>query len=271
MANPKAIAIIQARTSSSRLPGKVLKPLAGKPMIWHIVERARACRLVDSVVLATSVETSDDALAEYCAQAGIDCHRGSLNNVLSRYLEVLEKKPHDYYVRITGDCPLIHPDFIDNQIHALNAHDGDMISLDAPAPLLGGQGVHSSRSLYRVAATSTDPDDLEHVGSRYFTEHPGEFRSIGLNLPAHLYDARWRITVDEEADYQMMARLYEALWQGEPVLLEQAVNWLEAHPEMADINQGVQHSAINQELAAKRAALKLKVQAQAEWQGEWPE
>jgi len=270
--NTKAIAIIQARMSSSRLPGKVLRPLAGKPMIWQIVERARACCLVDSVVVATSVETSDDALAEYCAQTGIDCHRGSLiNNVLSRYLEVLENKPHDYYVRITGDCPLIHPVFIDNQIHALTAHDGDMISLDAPAPLLGGQGVHSSRSLYRVAATSTNPDDLEHVGSRYFTENPEEFRSIGLDLPAHLYDIRWRITVDEEADYRMMARLYDALWQGEPISIEQAVSWLEAHPEMADINQRVQHSAINQELAAKRAAGKRQVQAQVEWQGEWPE
>jgi len=194
-----------------------------------------------------------------------------LNNVLSRYLEVLENKPHDYYVRITGDCPLIHPVFIDNQIHALTAHDGDMISLDAPAPLLGGQGVRSSRSLYRVAAASSDRDDLEHVGARYFTEHPEDFRSIGLDLPAHLYDARWRITVDEEADYQLMSRLYKALWQGEPILLEQAVHWLEAHPEVADINQCVQHSAINQELASKRAARKQQVQAQAKWQGEWPE
>lgn len=266
-----AIAIIQARMSSSRLPGKVLKPLAGQPMLWHIVQRARSCRLVDNVIVATSVEPSDDALADYCAQSGIDCHRGSLDNVLSRYLEVLEKQPHDYYVRITGDCPLIHPEFIDNQINALSIYDGDMISLDVPAPLLEGQGVHSSCSLFRVAAVSANPDDFEHVGSHYFTEHHEEFRSIGLSLPAHLQDSRWRITVDEEADYKMMVKLYEDLCQGKPIPLKQAVHWLETHPEIAGINQRVQHSAINQELAAKRAARKRQVQAQAEWQGDRPE
>lgn len=263
-----AIAIIQARMSSSRLPGKVLRPLAGQPMIWHIVERARACQLVDRVVVATSIETSDDALVDYCTQAGIDCHRGSLNNVLRRYLDVLEKNPHDYYVRITGDCPLIHPIFIDNQIHALSSHDGDIIALKSPAPLLGGQGVHSSSALYRVAEASNDPDDLEHVGSRYFTEHQKEFRSIGLSLPAYLQDSRWRITVDEEADYQMMASLYEDLWQGKYISIEQAIQWLQSHPEKACINQHVQHSAINRDLAAKLAVQKTQVHARVDWQGE---
>ena len=80
---PKAIAIIQARCSSTRLPGKVLKPLAGKPMIWHIAKRAESCEHVDQVVVATSTESSDDHLAEFCEQAGLGCFRGSLSNVLS--------------------------------------------------------------------------------------------------------------------------------------------------------------------------------------------
>ena len=81
--NQPAIAIIQARSSSSRLPGKVLKPLAVRPMIWHIVERARACRLVDQVVVASSTESSADALAEFCRSEELPCHRGRLSNSLN--------------------------------------------------------------------------------------------------------------------------------------------------------------------------------------------
>lgn len=252
--NPKAIAIIQARSSSSRLPGKVLKLLAGQPMIWHIVQRARACAQVDRVVVATSVEPSDDALASFCNQAGIDCHRGSLANVLSRYLAVLEQYDHPYFVRITGDCPLIHPPFIDRQIEALIAHDADLVRCDAPSTLLEGQGACSTRSLRKVAQASDHPDDQEHVGARYYAEHPEAFQVVGLQLPPHLQDIRWRLTVDEAADHQMMATLYEALYQGQPIKLEAVVDYLQRHPEVAAINRRVEHSAINQELTARRAA-----------------
>ena len=134
-----AIVIIQARCSSSRLPNKVLKPLAGQPMIWHIVQRARACENAGHVVVATSVDPSDDALAKFCAETEIECYRGSLSNVLSRYLGVLEHYDYPYFVRITGDCPLIHPPFIDRQIQALITHDADLVRCDAPSTLLEGQ------------------------------------------------------------------------------------------------------------------------------------
>ncbi len=267
MVEPAAIAIIQARMSSSRLPGKVLKPLAGQPMIRHIVERARACRYVDQVIVATSTEPSDDALAEYCAGADIACYRGSLSNVLSRYLAVLEMYPHNYFVRITGDCPLIHPEFIDCQIEALAVHDGDMIYIPAPSTLLEGQGAISCRALRQVAQGSTHRDDLEHVGSRYFAEHPKQFRIIGMHIPDNMQDTRWRLTVDEEADYQLMAEIYQDLWRGKPIDLMQVVQWLETHSEKAAVNQLVEHSAINKELAAKRASREAHVQVQLEWKG----
>ena len=149
---PKAIAIIQARCSSTRLPGKVLMPLAGAPMIWHIVKRAQACQHVDKVVVATSSEASDDPLADYCDQVGLVCYRGSLGNVLSRYINLLRQYPHDYVVRITGDCPLIHPPFIDRQLELLHFYKGDMVLLDRSSSVLEGQGVHSSSSLRLVSS-----------------------------------------------------------------------------------------------------------------------
>ncbi|MEE4204374.1 MAG: NTP transferase domain-containing protein, partial [Halieaceae bacterium] len=237
----------------------------GQPMIWHIVQRARACQRVDQVVVATSVEPSDDPLAAFCAQADIPCHRGSLHNVLSRYLEVLDAHPHPYCVRITGDCPLIDPDFIDRQILALEAHDGDQTWLSAPAPVLGGQGVHSTRSLKAIAERSNHPDDLEHVGSRDLAEHPEQFRLIGLHPPKALSEANWRVTVDEAADYEMMQHLYTALWQGRPIALSDALDWMARHPELAAHNQAVPHSAINQALAAKRQAWAQHVDLFCDW------
>lgn len=260
-----AIAIIQARMSSSRLPGKVLKPLAGQPMIWHIAQRARACLLVDQVVVATSDDPSDDPLAAFCAESGIAVHRGSLLNVLSRYLAVIDAFPHPYCVRITGDCPLIDPAFIDRQIQALQAHDGDLTWLTEATPVLAGQGVHSTRSLRQIAACSTHPDDLEHVGSRYLAEHPEQFRIIGMRPPQALSAASWRVTVDEAADYEMMQHLYAALWRGSPIVLSDALDWLARHPDLAGHNLDVQHSAINQELAAKRQAWERHVDLFCDW------
>jgi len=261
----KAIAIIQARMSSSRLPGKVLKPLAGKPMIWHIVQRARACQLIDEVVVATSSEPSDDLLADFCSESNIRCHRGSLTNVLSRYIEVLEKTPQDYFVRITGDCPLIDPEFIDKQLLALQSHDADLVWLDPSVSVLEGQGAHSARSLKFIASKSQHPDDLEHVGSRYLAEHPDAFRIIGMRPPEYLANLNWRITIDEAKDYDMMQHLYEDLWDGEPIPLEAALTWLEQNPDLSTKNKSVAHSIINQGLAAKRESWKQHIDFYCDW------
>ena len=161
MDSKPAIAIVQARMSSSRLPGKVLLPLANKPIIAHIVERVRLCKYVDRVIVATSKEKSDNVLSDYCLENNIDCYRGSLNNVLSRYADILQSVNYDYCVRITGDCPLIHPPFIDAQIEALKKFNGDLLWASRQSSVLEGQGVISSRAIFTVNMKSNDPDDLE--------------------------------------------------------------------------------------------------------------
>ena len=244
----KAIAIIQARCSSSRLPGKVLLPLAGKPMIWHIVKRAQSCHNVDKVVVATSIETSDDPLAQLCAESNFNCYRGSLQNVLSRYSHILEHNPYPYFVRITGDCPLIHPQFIDRQISVLHYHDADMLQLDKPCSLLEGQGVYSYRSLKKVVSNSTHRDDLEHVGSRYFATSPNEFKILEIEVPEYLSSRKYRITVDEYHDYELMNKLYSNLYESSPIPLYDAINFLESNSSIADLNKYVEHSNINKQL-----------------------
>lgn len=235
-------------------------------MIWHIVQRAKLCELVDDVVVATSVESADDPLAAYCHSEGIQCFRGSLNNVMSRFIAVLDSFNPDFFVRITGDCPLIDPCFIDRQICALRAHNGDLVWLSDQVSMLEGQGAHSTRSLHYISEHSNYPDDLEHVGSRYLADHPEEFRIVGLQPPPALAKAEWRVTVDQSADFEMMQTLYEALWQGEPIGFSKAVDWLARNPQIANLNNVVEHSKINQELSKKRALWRKHVKLFCDWE-----
>src|SRR5262249_37789783 len=112
------VAIVQARMNSSRLPGKVLQEIAGQPMLWHVVQRTRQAQLLDRVVVATSDQSSDDPLAEFCARENIPCFRGSEQDVLDRYYQAARSIQADGIVRITSDCPLIDPDVIDKVIRA---------------------------------------------------------------------------------------------------------------------------------------------------------
>lgn len=262
---PKAIAIIQARCSSTRLPGKVLKPLAGKPMIWHIVQRAQSCKHVDQVIVATSTEPSDDPLATFCDQTSIPHFRGSLKNVLSRYLEILKKEPHDYTVRITGDCPLIHPPFIDRQIELLYKYDADVIRCNQSTSVLEGQSAHSRRSLEWIGEKSSHPDDLEHVGNRMYCSMQEAFRWVSLDIPKYLAGRTERIVVDEEADYQLMNEIYTRLYKGSPLSLEKAIGLIKKNRALAILNSTVSTSKINQELAAMRRSGNPNIVGKASW------
>ncbi len=247
-----AVAIIQARMSSTRLPGKVLMPLADKPLIWHIYQRALQCREVTQVYIATSSETSDDPLAEFCRQQGLNLYRGSLDNVLQRFLDIYQLEPASrYLVRITGDCPLIEPAFIDNQLQALRHFNADICWIEKNAVVLEGQGAMSWRALHKVAEQSSHKDDREHVGSPWIADHPEEFRIVEIKLPAALQDSNYRLTVDERQDYLSMQAIYENLWQGRPLTLKKVLHWLQQHPE-AMRNSEVIQSAINSEVQKKR-------------------
>jgi len=247
-----AIAIIQARMSSSRLPGKVLMPLAGKAMIWHIYQRALKCQFVDKVIIATSTEKSDDPLVVFCKENNLNFFRGDLDNVLSRFLKILEKNPHSYFVRITGDCPLICSSFIDQQILALYKFNGDVIWSECSCSSLEGQAVNSVQSLAYINEKSRDPEDFEHVGSKYLVENPTKFKIVEMNIPKSLCSNKYRLTVDEKNDYDLIKILYDNLYVSEPIDLSDALKWLDNHPDVANCNKDVFHKKLNIELEEKR-------------------
>lgn len=259
------IAIIQARMSSSRLPGKVMKKLCGMPMIQHIVDRLKLCEYVDKIVVATSDEISDDILAEYCQRNRITIYRGSLNNVFSRFINLIDLHQPSYVVRITGDCPLIYPLFIDKQIKALNKSDSDLVITSYESKLLCGQGVHSARSLKYIFKNSTDTRDFEHVGSIYLSNNPNEFKSVCLNLPP-LFAKNHRITVDEICDFKLMENLYAELYKGRIINFQEAINWLENNKKESQFNAGVKDSQINKLINKNKKINVIKFKKSYNWE-----
>ncbi len=258
-----AVLGIQARASSTRLPGKVLADLAGEPLILRVVERARACAEVDSVFVLTSTEASDDPLAELLADRDVPFRRGSLSDVLSRYLELADELEPDYVVRVTGDCPLIEPGFIDAQLRALAAFDADLTVVEGGgiAGTLGGQTSLSTRAL-RAAGGSSDPRDREHAGSFFFLENRARFRCVALDVDEALRRDDVRLQVDEPADLERMRRIFAEL--GGAADVRTVLRWLDANPEVRDLNRTVGESADN------RAHRRMSGAAELKPVGRWP-
>ena len=251
MENLNVTAIIQARMSSSRLPGKVLFDLAGRPIIWHIVDRLKQCKNVSHIIVATSNLSSDDNLVKYCKDNQIKYFRGSLNNVLSRYTDLIDIYKSKYFVRVTGDCPLISPKYIDNQIRILDFYSADLIWLAKNVDLLEGQAVYSSNLLEKVKINSFSKEDLEHVGGVYISNNPEQFRIIGIDPPSKLVELKYRFSVDENADYEFMKYIYKNLWDKKPIPLENVLSFLRNNIRAGLINKKVKDSTINNKVKEK--------------------
>lgn len=266
LAHRRVVAGVQARLSSTRLPGKVLADVAGKPLIQRVVERTRAARLVDEVIVLTSEEPSDDPLAQAMDELGIPCRRGSLPDVLSRYGALLQDYGPEYVVRVTGDCPLVESSFIDAQLEALIAFDADFTWI-APGGIEGtlcGQGALSARALER-ALSSTDPRDREHVGGFFFQRERASFRHVELLVDPLYRRAGLRLAVDEPADLELVRAVFAALDRpDERFSLADAIRWLDRHPKVRAGNAEVVESSANREVQAK------KRNAPAELVGRWP-
>ena len=210
-----ALAVLQARMSSRRLPGKVLRDMAGKPMLSHQVERVRRCAGLD-LVLATSTDPSDDVLEEWARREGLPCCRGPLDDVLARFVATLERFPGDPVVRLTGDCPLSDPELIASTLAAHQRVGADYSSnvLDRHLPDGLDVEVVERRALYRAARESDAPDEREHV-TLHLVRHPDRFRLHSVRHGAMALGAR-RWTVDTADDFRFVRSVFEALYPSNP-------------------------------------------------------
>jgi len=207
--------IVQARMTSTRLPGKVLLPLAGEPMLTRLVERLRRVQRADGIVVATTSNATDDPIAALCAQLGVPCHRGSEHDVLSRYADAARLNGADVVVRITSDCPLIDPALIDQGIATYEAGDSDYVSNMLPPTWPYGMAVEvfSATALAQAHAEATQAAEREHV-TPFLYWHPERYRLRNVASPVDLSHHRW--TVDTPEDYELVRRLFETLYPTKP-------------------------------------------------------
>lgn len=237
------VAVLQARMSSRRLPGKVLKPLLGKPMILRQIERLRRARAIDQLLLATSDEASDDPLAECCVAEGIPVFRGSLNDVLDRFYQAVSPLTPQHVVRLTADCPLADASVIDGIIafHLAGGYDYSSNGLQPSFP--DGLDVEIMRfaALHSAWREARLPGQREHV-TPYLYQHPQQYRIGHYGQPNNLSALRW--TVDEPADFELVERVYNALYPSNPAFTTADVlALLKQQPQLSVLNAAVPRHA----------------------------
>jgi spore coat polysaccharide biosynthesis protein SpsF len=208
----RAVAIVQARMGSTRLPGKVLRPLAGQPVLWHVLQRLRRCERLDAIAVATSTGAIDDPVATFAATQGAAVVRGPEDDVLARYLLAARALDADIVVRVTGDAPLVDPVTIDRLVAALSAGQGDYCILDPAVPnLVEGIDPCTRAALERLARDAgDDPVAREHV-TAYFKQHPGFVRVHHEPVEPALRGTGVRLSVDTPADLAFLEAVYARL------------------------------------------------------------
>jgi len=209
---PRTVAIIQARMGSTRFPGKVLRPVAGKSLLWHVVHRLKRCRSLDAIAIATSTSPRDDAIASFCRAEKLELVRGPEDNVLERYVLAAQQLSADVVVRVSSDAPFVDPAFVDHMVGALIAQDGDYVVVE-PGAACAHDGVDpfSRRALDKLAREAADdPVAREHV-SGYFKLHPEFVRIVHAAPDPRLAHEPARLTVDTPDDLAFIEAIYQRM------------------------------------------------------------
>jgi len=241
----KTVAIIQARMGSNRLPGKVLSPIMGKPMLWHIVHRVRAVPSIDEVVIAIPDRPADEELRKFCAAYGIACFSGSETDVLDRFYGAAKQYNVDPLLRITADCPLVDPDLVERLIGMYRAGGYDYVAVSAGADAsrvgIGSFPDGMDAECFSFASLETawkealDPRDREHV-TRFIWRQKTRFRCTQL-LADRDYP-HLRLTVDYPQDLVVASHIYEKLFHdGNIFHLSDVVDLLAREPEIIKPNE----------------------------------
>jgi spore coat polysaccharide biosynthesis protein SpsF len=242
----KTVAIIEARMTSTRLPGKILLPILGKPMLELLIERLKRSKYLDNIVVATTHNPSDDPVEQLTDRIGVGCFRGSEDDVLDRVLRAAHAHEADIIVEITGDCPLIDPEILDTVIRTYMIKKVDYVSniLKRTYPRGVETQVFSTAVLEKVASLTQDPVDHEHV-SLYIYEHPEIFSLFNVESTISEKDSAIRLTVDTHEDFQLIQAIYELLYPRNPEFtLDDVVNLLEKRKDLRELNQNIHQKKV---------------------------
>jgi len=240
----KIVAIVQARMGSTRLPGKVLMDISGKPMLWHVINRLKHAKLLDEVIVATTTNKEDDIIEKICRDFEWSFYRGSSEDVLGRYFMAAKEQNADSIVRITSDCPLIDPEIVDLVIksHINSGADYTSNTIKRTFPRGLDTEVFSFSALKKAHSEAKDYAEREHV-SAYLYQHPDLFKLHNVENNINLAHLRW--TVDEERDLMLVREIYKRLYHKARIfLLEDIIKALQIEPHIAEINKDIKQKNV---------------------------
>lgn len=260
---PRVVAIIQGRMTSSRLPGKILADIAGQPMLQRVFIRTSRSASVSQTIFATTTDSTDDPVAEYCNFSGIPYTRGSLYDVLDRYYQTAKSAKADVVVRITADCPVIDPELIDSVVNTLLEGEYDFVCNRLPPPWTRTYPIGLDVEACTFAALKTawqeakEPQQREHVmpyfyeGVQLITDNrlihtgisPRGYHIALLHHTTDFGDYRW--TVDTPEDLEFMRQVYAHFEGRDDFSWKEVLELVHDHPELMKINAGVKHKTLN--------------------------
>lgn len=230
--------IIQARMGSTRLPGKVLKKLADKEVLWHVVERLKQSKHLNEIIVATTTKQEDEEISAFCERHNITCFKGDEFDVLNRYYEAAKVNNLDIIVRVTSDCPLIDPIVVDQLIETLLEGNYDYVSNSFEKTFAKGLecSAFTFNALQRCVLEATNPSHREHV-VLYMRENPTLFKTKGIRNEKDESD--FRITLDEDDDYKLLSIVYNELYETNNIIsIKQALAFIEQY-NLKSINANV--------------------------------
>jgi len=238
----RIVVVVQARTGSTRLPGKVLMPLANRPLLHRMLERVLAANTPSAVVVATTLDRADDVIETVATQTGVPCFRGHATDLLDRHVQAGIAFRADVVVKIPSDCPLVDPAVIDRVIghYTVHAKDADFVSNLHPGSYPDGNDVEviPFSVLETAWMEATKPYEREHT-TPFIWERHDRFRIHNIAWESgHDYSSSHRWTIDYQEDYEFIAAVYGALWtETRPIFqLGDVLSLLEARPEIAAMN-----------------------------------
>jgi spore coat polysaccharide biosynthesis protein SpsF len=238
----KRVVIVQARMTSTRLPGKILADLAGRPMLAQQIARIGKCRNVDEIVIATTTNATDDPVAALATDEKVGLFRGSEHDVLARYVGAAHAAHADVVVRITADCPLLDPGIVDRVIDCLLEEPCDYASNTAVRTFPRGLDVEALHvdALLRTARLGTSQMAREHVTWFIHQDRPDLFLRRSVRDPVDNSDLRW--TVDTPDDLELVRRIYQESPPGHDY--RALIEWLRTRPDLIRLNAHIAQSTV---------------------------
>ena len=240
-------AIIQARCGSTRFPNKVFAVIDEKPLLWHVVNRLKYSDMIDDIIIATTVNSKDDKIEEWCKAESVKCFRGSEEDVLNRYYNTSVAFPSDVVVRVTADDPFKEPRVIDKVIKKLIDEKFDLVTNNFPPTYPEGLDCEAFKFevLELMEKTTQDSFEREHV-TQYVYHNPDKFKIGNVVSDIHLSSYRW--TIDNAEDYEMVKAVYAKREKESKgiLLMDEILDIIEKNPEIIKINSEVKRSTMYQ-------------------------